>query len=231
MTTFGLRSSSTSGPRPSRSSVPGRKFSMTTWASSTRRRIVARPSSDLRSTTAQRFPRDDELPVERRAVGRVGHAHAPGAVARAGPFDLEHVGAVVGEVARRARARRSRWRGRGRGCRRAAPSCGHGRAAEPPASRSSGRRGRRTRTRRRCRRTCGASSRSSRGPRAWRCDGGPGARPRRTRGTRPTCPGSPSRTPPRSTAGRRWRGSAALGCGGCDRRRSRGCPGGARPPR
>ena len=31
---------------------------MTTWASSTSRRIVSRPSSVLRSTTAQRFPRD-----------------------------------------------------------------------------------------------------------------------------------------------------------------------------
>ena len=57
MTSFGLRSSSTSGPMPRRSSVPGRKFSTSTCASSAKRRRASRPSSDLRSRVAQRLLR------------------------------------------------------------------------------------------------------------------------------------------------------------------------------
>ena len=56
-TSVGLRSSSTSGPSPSRSITPGRKFSITTWASSTSRSAASRPSSDLRSSVAHRLLR------------------------------------------------------------------------------------------------------------------------------------------------------------------------------
>src|SRR5947208_3533859 len=58
MTSFGLRASSTSGPRPIRSNVPGRKFSISTWASSHSESIAATPSGDLRSRVTHRLLRD-----------------------------------------------------------------------------------------------------------------------------------------------------------------------------
>ena len=54
-TRSGLAASSTSGPSPHRSSVPGRKFSSTMSASATRARTAARPSSERRSSTAERL--------------------------------------------------------------------------------------------------------------------------------------------------------------------------------
>ena len=56
-TSRGFRPSSTSGPSPSRSMTPGRKFSTTTWASATRSRSASRPASDFRSRVAHRLLR------------------------------------------------------------------------------------------------------------------------------------------------------------------------------
>jgi hypothetical protein len=54
-TRSGLAASSTSGPSPHRSRVPGRKFSSTMSASRTSARTAARPSSERRSSTAERL--------------------------------------------------------------------------------------------------------------------------------------------------------------------------------
>ena len=99
-----VAASSTSGPRPRRSSVPGRKFSMSTSASSQRRCITSRSSGALRSSAIVRLLRPAELPPERHAVARVAPAHVAQRVAAVGPLDLDHVGAEVGEVAGARRA-------------------------------------------------------------------------------------------------------------------------------
>ena len=57
ITSFGLRASSSSGPRLRRSRTPGRNPSTSTSACSTRRRIVSRPSGCFRSTPIDRRPR------------------------------------------------------------------------------------------------------------------------------------------------------------------------------
>ena len=57
MISAGLMASSTSGPSPSRSSVPGRKFSTTTFASTTKARTTARSSAFFRSRAMVRLLR------------------------------------------------------------------------------------------------------------------------------------------------------------------------------
>ena len=57
MTSFGLRARRTSGPSPSRSSVPGREFSTNTSASSSKLSNVAMSSASLMSSTTVRLLR------------------------------------------------------------------------------------------------------------------------------------------------------------------------------
>ena len=57
MTSFGLRAISTSGCKSRRSSVPGRKFSTNTFASSSRRKNSSRSSASFRSSAMLRLLR------------------------------------------------------------------------------------------------------------------------------------------------------------------------------
>ena len=84
--------------------MPGRKFSTSTSARS------HRPEEDVEVAGVLQVEGDaalvaaGQLPPQRHAVAGVAPAHAPHGVAGAGPLDLDHVGAEVGEVAGARRA-------------------------------------------------------------------------------------------------------------------------------
>ena len=93
-TSPGLASCSTSGPMPQRSSVPGRKFSITTSASAARVRKTSCPSGDERLSVIGLLVAAEHLPPEADAVA-LGAVGARRVAARV--LDLDHVGAVVAQ--------------------------------------------------------------------------------------------------------------------------------------
>ena len=101
MTRSGLTPSSTSGPRPHFSSVPGRKFSSSTSQCRSRSSTIAAAALGLQ------VEHDGLLVAVDRAVQhrRVAGVEPPVAqlVAGDGPLDLDHLGAEVGEHPARGR--------------------------------------------------------------------------------------------------------------------------------
>ena len=98
MTSPGFRSSSSTGSSPSRSSVPGRKFSIEHVGRVDQPAHRVEPGLGLEVQHRGPLAPAEQLPHEGLAVAGIDPAHAPGAVAGRA-LDLDHVGAEVGQIA------------------------------------------------------------------------------------------------------------------------------------